>query len=313
MLKTPKIFSSLYKDLTEKSALLDISEYGRLNLTGADTLDLMNRLSTNQIEGLAIKTGLFTVLTSNKGRIKDLLYIYRQDEEKLLLITSPNNQTDVAEWIDFYTFSEDVEINDISDQTKLLSIIGPQCEVAAKELKVDSKNLTIFDSNIFGLPCKNILIPNEQHTELLQSAGITFPNKNLLDLIRIQRFVPLMNKDFSEQNNPLEAGLKHYISFSKGCYIGQEVIARLDAYDKVQKLLVGLEWQKDIQLEPGSTLSVEGVQIGNITSSVTVEPNPGGIGLGFVKKPFANQNSIVLGTNSQGNSSKIKVTNIPDL
>jgi len=303
----------LYNDLTKKSAVLDISEYGRLYLTGNDSLDLINRLTTNQIDTLPINAGLFTVLTSSKGRIKDLLYIFRETSEKLLLITSPNNQTNVAEWIDFYTFSEDAKVSNISDETKLVSIIGPNSESDSKEFISATENITIFNSSIFGLPCTNFLVPNKLQSKLIQLVQSDFPGDNLLDLIRIERFVPLMNRDFSEQNNPLEAGLKKYISFSKGCYIGQEVIARLDAYDKVQRLLVGLEWDEDLQMEPGSTLSLEGIQIGNITSSVTSESKTGGIGLGFVKKSFAYQNSIVLGINSQGTSTKIKVTNIPDL
>lgn len=312
-MKTSQTANRLYNDLTKKSAVLDISEYGRLYLTGNDSLDLINRLTTNQIDTLPINAGLFTVLTSNKGRIKDLLYIFRETSEKLLLITSPNNQTNVAEWIDFYTFSEDVKVSNISDETKLVSIIGPNSESDSKEFISATENITTFNSSIFGLPCTNFLVPNKLQSKLIQLVQADLPGGNLLDLIRIERFVPLMNRDFSEQNNPLEAGLKKYISFSKGCYIGQEVIARLDAYDKVQRLLVGLEWDEDLQMEPGSALSLEGIQIGNITSSVTSESKIGGIGLGFVKKSFACQNSIVLGINSQGNSTKIKVTNIPDL
>ena len=96
MMKNSQTAHRLYNDLTKKSAVLDISEYGRLYLTGNDSLDLINRLTTNQIDTLPINAGLFTVLTSNKGRIKDLLYIFRETSEKLLLITSPNNQTNVA-------------------------------------------------------------------------------------------------------------------------------------------------------------------------------------------------------------------------
>lgn len=310
MLKNPPKISQIYNDLTKKSAILDISEYGRITLAGTDALDLMNRLTTNQLDHLAINSGLFTVLTSNKGRIKDLLYIFRQDEKKLLLITSPHNQTNVAEWIDFYTFSEDAEINEISAETKLISIVGPKCEMASKEFLTDMEKFTVFNSSIFGLPCTNFLIPNDHKSDLPQSAT-KLPDSSLLELIRLERFVPLMNKDFGEQNNPLEAGLKNYISFSKGCYIGQEVIARLDAYNKVQKLLVGLKWDEDIQMETGSSLSCDGTHIGNITSSLTFKS--GGVGMGYLKKSYATPNSILLGTNSIGISTKIKISNIPDL
>ena len=312
MFKNPPKISQIYNDITKKSAILDISEYGRITLTGTDALDLINRLTTNQLEHLEINSGCFTVLTSNKGRIKDLLYLFRQDEKKLLLITSPGNQTNVAEWIDFYTFSEDVEINEISAETKFISIVGPKCEMASKEFSADreKEKFTVFNSSIFGLPCTNFLIPNDHNSDLPQSAT-KLPDNSLLELIRLERFVPLMNKDFGEHNNPLEAGLKNYISFSKGCYIGQEVIARLDAYNKVQKLLVGLKWDEEIQMETGSSISCDGIDIGNITSSLTFKS--GGIGMGYIKKSYATPNSVLLGTNSTGISTKIKISYIPDL
>ena len=313
MLEVSPQSNPLYYDLTEKSAVLDISNYGRLRLTGNDSLDLMNRLTTNQIDNLRINTGVFTVLTSNKGRIIDLLYIHREDNEKLLVITSPNNQVSVTEWIDFYTFTEDVRISDISDKTKFFSIVGPNCEIAAEKFFADSKDFTIFNSSIFGLPCTNLLANNDLPQELIQSMSTNFSDPDILDFIRIERFVPLMNIDFSENNNPLEAGLKKFISFSKGCYIGQEVIARLDSYSKVQRLLVGLEWCGDIEIEKGSILYLDGIEIGNVTSSAFNRSETGGIGLGFLKKPHAHKNSIVVGTNLQGISTKIKVTHIPDL
>ena len=69
--------------------------------------------------------------------------------------------------------------------------------------------------------------------------------------------------------NPLEAGLKEFVSFTKGCYVGQEVVARLDTYDKVQKRLVGLQWDADSAPERGAKLVLDGKQVGVVTSAAT--------------------------------------------
>ena len=102
-----------YRALTSGVAMMDRSDVGRLIVKGEDSLDLLNRLSTNELATLEIGEGAATVLTTNKGRIVDLLHVQR-DEDRLDVFTSPGNQQRVAEWIDFYTFVEDVAVEDVT-------------------------------------------------------------------------------------------------------------------------------------------------------------------------------------------------------
>ena len=102
---------------------MDRSDVGRLLLTGDDALDLLNRLSTNELATLEVGAGAATVLTTNKGRIVDLLHVHRS-EDRLVVFTSPDNQQRVAEWIDFYTFVEDVAVEDVTGETAMLSLTG---------------------------------------------------------------------------------------------------------------------------------------------------------------------------------------------
>ena len=104
-----------------------------------------------------------------------------------------------------------------------------------------------------------------------------------LGSVRVEQGVPEYGKELSEDVNPLEAGLLDLISFNKGCYVGQEVIARLNTYKKVQRHLVGLSWDSSAVPEPGCALFFEGERVGAITSETRSSGTGGGVGLGYVR------------------------------
>ena len=105
------------------------------------------------------------------------------------------------------------------------------------------------------------------------------------EAFRILRGIPAPGRELTEARNPLEAGLNDAVSFDKGCYVGQEVVARLRTYDKISRALVGLSWPSgDALPESGSPLAIEGRSVGTLTSAVR---RPGGndaIGLGYIKR-----------------------------
>ena len=116
-----------YRDIYQNNALANISGHGILRITGQDALDLLNRLSTNKLLDLEVGHGTSTILTTNKGRIIDLLRVINTGQE-LILLTNPNTTKRVVEWIDLYTFGEDIQVDDISDKTSLFSIWGKNAQ-----------------------------------------------------------------------------------------------------------------------------------------------------------------------------------------
>ena len=98
---------------------------GVLRVTGEDALDLINRLSTNEVEEMSAGSGLSTVLTTNKGRVVDLLTILYLPDHWLLL-TSPGTQQKVVDWIEEFTFGEEIEVEDVTAETAVLTIVGPR-------------------------------------------------------------------------------------------------------------------------------------------------------------------------------------------
>lgn len=296
-----------YKAATETVALVDRSAVGLLRVAGADALDLLDRLSTNHLQDLDPGRGLYTVLTTNKGRIVDLLFVLAQ-ETHLLVMTGPETRQRVAEWIDFYTFVEDVAVKDVSDETALLSLVGPNAAALLGDLcglngldvyesasvVVGGVEATVVRTDFLKSPSYDIAVPSDGGSsvrEALLEAGVAHDLAEIggeaLELLRIERGVPVQGKELTADANPLEAGLIDYISFNKGCYIGQEVVARLNTYDKVQRTLVGLSWEASVAPDEGAELFADGKKVGVLTSAAVSLRTERGIGLGLVRNAHA--------------------------
>ena len=295
--------------MDSKNSLVDLTKYyGRMELLGEDCIDLLDRLSTNDVSVLRRPgQGLSSVLTTNKGRIIDLLGLFLF-EDKFLLVSSSDSIRRVSEWIEFYTIMEDVEVKDISHTTfHFRSIDNPQLQNTlglgeanfgeTVSEKVGNILCSAMKSQMGGLSAIDIVGPVDDKEYVLSQLKEKSETISLSEFeeLRIKLGVPEYGKELSEDYNPIEAGLLDHISFNKGCYIGQEVVARLNAYDKVQRKLVRLTWSGDID---SKELTVDGKVIGKITSAGSGE------GLGYVRNAYSENGQIV-------QSSKNDVTVIP--
>ena len=117
-------FASEYEAATTTAGVHDASYMGRLKATGEDGLDLLNRMSTNNVMDLGAGEGAITVLTTDRGRIIDVLGVVNQGDH-VILLTSPGRQQTVIEWLDKYTIMEDLIIEDVTAETIMLALVGP--------------------------------------------------------------------------------------------------------------------------------------------------------------------------------------------
>ncbi len=310
--RIPQVYSSVdeeYSAATEGVGLTDRSHMGRLRFNGTDALDLLNRLSTNNLDDLAVGQGMHTVLTSNKGRILDVPLVLRLADH-LLVLTSPENRRKVAEHIDLFTFSEDVAVEDMTEDSVMLSLVGPKASEVlsavvgqqvvdfvvgdSTDVAISGEEALVIRSDFVGILAYDLVVSASRASKvwgaLLESGaglGIRPVGAQPLEVVRVEQGMPAYGKDMSEANNPLEAGLIEYISFDKGCYVGQEVVARLNTYDKVQKRLVGLTFDGEHEPAAGTKLFDNEKQVGTITSFVRSSRLKKGLGLGYVRKAFA--------------------------
>ena len=321
-----------YDAATVGAGLVDRSDTGRLKLNGSDALDLLNRLSTNKLEDLEAGRGMHTVLTSNKGRILDLLFVLMQSDH-LMVLTSPECRQKVADWIDFYTFVEEVVIEDVTERTTMLGVLGPKAaEVLGRFSGQEISPLSTYESvssnigdvdalvirtDFAGLPGYDVIVPASQAEQLWTmlvegegGSGATPVGTDALEVVRVEQGAPVYGRELSEDYNPLEADLLEFVSFNKGCYIGQEVVTRLDTYEKVQKHLVGLSWDSDETPASNCSLTLEGKKVGGITTAVTSPRLRRGIGLGYVKKSQARP-GVQLAAGSSGGEIEVTVEELP--
>lgn len=307
--RIPAAYSSVseeYAAATQGVGVIDRSRIGRLKVSGDDALDLLNRLSTNKLDDLAIDAVMGAVLTTNKGRIIDLLFALRQ-VDYLLLLTAPETRRRVAEWIDFYTFVEDVTVEDATDDTTMFSLMGDGATDALPSLSdlppygsaaldVDRVAALALRTDFAGARAYDLIAPASDAQRLwdgLTDRGATPVGYAASELLRIERGIPLQGRELTEDYNPLEANLWDFISFNKGCYIGQEVVARLNAYDKVQRHLARLSWEDgDVHPAQGDALCADGRRIGALTSVAPPEAGRS-VGLGYVRKAHAEPGAML--------------------
>ena len=279
--------------------------FGCLRATGEDALDLLNRLSTNRVEHLQPGYWTPTVLTSDRGRIVDLLAVVHAGD-CVYLLTSPGQQQPVMQWLDKYTIMEDLEVVDISPDTAVIALAGPGAEAIlglhsedterlpgaqypAPTVPLGGRDAIVFSRAQGGLHCCLLLVDSESVGPIvssLEASGAVQAGDEAWETLRIASGTPAFGHEMGEPYNPLEVGLIGAIDFTKGCYIGQEVIARLDSYDKVQRYLSVLRFSEGADVTVGTPLYQEGRQVGTVTS---LYRTPAGQlrGLGFVRTASA--------------------------
>ena len=273
-----------YEAARKGAAIADASHCGRIHARGKDTLDLLNRLSTNLVDPLPEGAGQTTVITTGKGRVLDWVTVLPWGED-VLLLTSPERRGEVAEWIDMFTFEEDTTLEDVTESTAMLSVLGPTAELLAEQLlgvstatlpqlgctTVSWRSSEVFlaRTNPAGQPGFNFVVPAETAAALWDAAvelGAAAIGQQALEALRIEVRVPRWGAEFTDDNNPLEAGLLREVSWTKGCYTGQEVVARLYNYHRIQRFMAAVDLPSDAGCPPGTVLMADGIAVGRVTS-----------------------------------------------
>ncbi|MEJ2543498.1 MAG: glycine cleavage T C-terminal barrel domain-containing protein [Calditrichaceae bacterium] len=287
--------------------ILDRSYLGKISLNGTDTIDLINRISTNDMTKLFMSTVCDTVFITPKGRIVDYCRVIKQEPE-YIIISSYVDCTNLMGWINRFLILEDVDIKDASKRFVWLTLLGPrsrlflgaltdQTILPEDELIWINKFDTLFPAvinNNFYVPAYNICLPANNCLEIveqLKDVLLEFDGGMIGDtafqITRVESGMPDWGTELTEDYNPHEARLLKAVSFTKGCYTGQEVIARLDTYDKVQKYLMIIEMQEVINSTPPFDVYLDDEKIGVLTSYAYDPLEKRSVGLGYIKKMYA--------------------------
>ena len=288
------------------AALRDAQTSFRLYMRGADHLDFLHRMTSNDFHNLKLGHGLEAVFIEQRARILDLATCYR-GPDATALIFSPDSRSTIPAWLDRFIFAEALELADRTDETAMFELIGPQAaQLVTHTLDADLATLQdhqLLDPQVTdGLWLAHIAGPGlrafgppdavKNLWQRLAAAGARPIGAATWEILRVEQGLPLLGRELTQDYNPWEAGLGRAIHLDKGCYIGQEVIARLDTYDKVKQHLVGLRLSATELPSTGQSLRDGTREVGRITSAVH-SPTFGPIALAYVRRSTCAEGTVL--------------------
>lgn len=321
--------------LRESAGVVDLSLRSRLVLTGEDRVRLLNGQVTNNVKDLPPGRGCYAALVTNKGKMQSDLHIHVLAGE-ILLDFEPGLGAAIAARFDKYIIADDVQVIDAAPHYGLLSVQGPQAWSVVERLGLPwtqplapyhSSHIT--DATLGDLYCVNqprlgttgfdLFIPvaaqaavADKLVAAAKQMGGRACGWQALETARIEAGLPRFGAEMDETNLPPEAGIEgRAISYTKGCYIGQEVIARLRTYGQVAKALRGLRFVGGGELPRKGDKLFHGEKEAGYVSSALESPTLGAtIGLGYVRREH-NQPGTELTVRTSGGPWTATVVELP--
>jgi aminomethyltransferase len=303
--QVPAYFGDMAEEvrlIRREAGWIDRSARGRIALKGPERLAFLQALLTNDVLKIQPHQGVYGFFLTNKGRIVSDARVYPL-EEKVLLDVEPGTRDAVLAYLDKYHFTEKIEMEDETATLSQIGLFGMKAvqvfdflfpgQEFPQELEIvpgnlEGSELTAVGNILSGGPGLDLFVPSEKAellVEKLTALHVKPIGWDALEIARMESGIPRFGIEMTENTIPLETGLgKKGISFSKGCYIGQEIIARIDARGEPAKRLVGFSIEGEPPA-PGTAVRQKDRQVGTIVSSLR-SPSLRGrpIAMGYVQK-----------------------------
>jgi len=299
-----------YQSARQQSAAIERLERGRIVVSGADRASYLQGLLTNDIVALKAGEGCYAAYLTPQGRMIADLFVYELGD--VMLLTVPREQHGaVLARLEQFIFSEDVQLGDASETFSTIAIVGPEAarvvsalttmaetELAAmaehgnRRGTLDGRPTIVVRVTDAGEPGYDVHVETANAAAVrlaLEQERVPFLDPDTADVLRVEGGVPRFGSDMDEETIPLEAGIEsRAISFSKGCYVGQEVIIRVlhRGHGRVARKLVGLAVEGDAVPAPGTRATVDGRDIGQVTSSAMSPMLKRPIALAYLHRDF---------------------------
>ena len=315
-----------YQAALERVASYHQPEPGFLRISGEDWAAFLQRQTTNDVRLVDKDQAVPTVLTTPTARIIDVLYLLPPTGNTVDLLTLPGRGAATAAYLKGHIFFMDkVKVQDASTEFVQIDILGPGREKLLEDLgiasppevnRVASFLLDGVEGRLLQLPSYlglgyRLLVSSDQQdavTGALKRAGVAKISPNAYEVLRLEAGVPAAGHELTGDYTPLENRLEPVVSDSKGCYTGQEVIARQLTYDKVTARLSGL--QLTAPLIKGARIWADGKRVGELTS-VSKSPRFGWIGLAILKRPYFEPGNHLLVGEEASSASPAQTVSLP--
>ncbi len=318
--------------------LHDLSARAKISVTGGDRVRWMNGMVSNNVRDLASGHGVYAFMLNAQGRIQADLYVFQRGDS-LLVDTERGQRDKILQLFDHYIIADDVEIADLSDQLTALGVTGPDSRRVLERAGIAVPDLAPLefcspkcDCACGCLRCTLVktddpggasyevwLTPDQRKStwDALITAGATAVGAEALELRRISFGIPRYGMDIRERDLPQETGQTRALNFTKGCYLGQEIVERIRSRGAVHRQfsafavegalpVAGSKILARVTPENNQEDSQEEKEVGEITSSAIL-PLPGGaraVALGYVRREAA-------GKDLRAGTAKLKPASLP--
>jgi folate-binding protein YgfZ len=301
-----------FQTLLSGCGLYDLSGRAKIAVTGGDRVRWLNGMATNNIRDLAPGHGVYAFLLNAQGRIQADLYVFQRGES-LLVDTEQQQREKVLQLFDHYIIADDVEIADISDKLTALGLTGSESRHVLERAGIAVPDLASLElcspkcdcacgclqctllrgDDSAGTSYQIWLAPDTLKStwDALVAAGATPVGADALELWRISFSIPKFGVDIRERDLPQETGQTRALNFTKGCYLGQEIVERIRSRGAVHRQFSAFSVEGTLP-EPGAKIVAgekEDKEVGEITSSAIL-PLPGGdrpVALGYLRREAA--------------------------
>jgi len=274
-----------------------------LLLEDADRVDFLQRMTTNDIKRLRVGESCVTVLTSPTARIVHVFTVLA-DTETLWLLPAPGDAAALERHLRGQIFFMDkVRVHRPDAPLLRFRLIGPQAPAALAQIGFASpperegewmrlNGLIVLKQENYDLPGYEVIAPAERVDAILEQLQAVPLDEATYTARRVELGRPAPGAELTEEYNPLEAGMAWACAENKGCYTGQEIIARQITYDKVTRMLVGL--RSATLLAPGAMVTVEEREVGRVTSAAFSPQLQAPVALAILKRPHNTPGTTVV-------------------
>jgi folate-binding protein YgfZ len=297
------IAANEYELLRHSAGLLDRSDRGKLLLTGSEAAEFLQGQVTNDVESLAPGTGCYALLLTHKGKIRTDMRVLRGDDW-ILLDTEAGGLAPLSKTVEMYSIGRDVRPSDVSSERAIISLIGPAARDLLDVSPPDEEHAFVEGEHGLYVATNvgvDVVAPSDSAGGLHAALGVEPVSGETAECVRIESGRPRLGVDMDDGTIPQEAGLnERAVSFTKGCYVGQETVARLHYRGKPNRHLRGLALASPA--ETGEVVSTPDKDVG-VVASTCVSPLHGPVALALLRREASP--GATVGVGADGNTAEV--------
>ncbi len=281
-----------YTALREHAAWVDLSARGKIRMTGDDRARLLHAMTTQHIQALKPGQGCYAFFLNAQGRIQaDANVLCFEDH--LLLDTEPEQRVKIYEHLDRYIIADDVTLEDVTDAVKTVALEGPEAAQVLAGLGAPVPE-ELWSHVAWGQGIvQRVPAGFRLFGEVPALTGVPEANEEEALTVRIEQGRARFGEEISDRYLVQETGLLHAIHFSKGCYLGQEIVERVRSRGQVHKQLRLVELDTPEVPAPGAKLTTGGAEVGEVVSAAFSPAWDKTIAMAYMRTPSADPGTAV--------------------